>query len=291
VKQNLSVRANCSVILAAGTVESTRLALHSFPTSPNNPAQELMGRNLMAHVRSNIFVRIKRSAIDPGNTLPNAVQAAALLVRGSTQQGKFHLQVTASADPAGNSDDLLFSMIPDIDLLDATLANQTADSISIGFRGVSQLFGDQATSVPNGSGRWINLSPFESDEFGVPRAFVNLTTTTAENTLANAMDAAILQLANRLAGNNPANIQITSQNRDGLGTTYHEAGTMWMGTNPQSSVTDTNGRFHHVANAFCADQSLFVTVGSVNPTLTGLVLSRKVAQASVALATGAPPPP
>jgi choline dehydrogenase-like flavoprotein len=64
-----------------------------------------------------------------------------------------------------------------------------------------------------------------------------------------------------------------------------------MGTDPQTSVTDTNGRFHNVANAFCADQSLFVTVGSVNPTLTGLVLSRKVAQAAVALATGALPPP
>jgi choline dehydrogenase-like flavoprotein len=287
VKQNLPVRANCAVILAAGTIESTRLALLSFPTSPNNPGQELMGRNLMAHIRSNIFVRIKRASLDPGNTLPSAVQAAALLVRGSAAQGKFHIQVTASADPAGNSDDLLFAMIPDIDLLNATLANQTADSISIGFRGVSQLFGDQTSSVPNASGRWINLSPFESDEFGVPRAFVNLTTTAAENALANAMDAAILQLAKQLAGNNPANIQITSQGRDGLGTTYHEAGTLWMGTNPQNSVTDTNGRFHNVANAFCADQSLFVTVGSVNPTLTGLVLSRKVAQAAVALATGA----
>lgn len=290
-RQSLPVRANCAVILAAGTVESTRLALLSFPTSPNNPAQELMGRNLMAHVRSNIFVRIKRSALDPGNTLPNAVQTAALLVRGSTPQGKFHIQVTASADPAGNSDDLLFAMIPDIDLLDATLANQTADSISIGFRGVSQLFGDQATSVPNAAGRWVNLSPFEADEFGARRAYVNLTTTAAEDTLANAMDAAILQLANQLAGSNPANIQITSRNRDGLGTTYHEAGTLWMGTTPQNSVTDTNGRFHNVANAFCADQSLFVTVGSVNPTLTGLVLSRKVAQAAVALATGAPAPP
>jgi hypothetical protein len=29
----------------------------------------------------------------------------------------------------------------------------------------------------------------------------------------------------------------------------------------------------------------------VNPTLTGLVLARKVAQAAVALATGTPPPP
>ena len=208
-------------------------------------------------------------------------------MRGSTAQGKFHLQVTASADPQGNSDDLLFTMIPDIDLLDATLANQTADSISIGFRGVSQLFGDQATSIPNASGRWINLSPFESDEFGVPRAYVQMTTTNAEDNLANAMDTAILALANQLAGNNRANTQITSRNRDGLGTTYHEAGTLWMGTNPATSVTDTNGRFHHVVNAFCADQSLFVTVGSVNPTLTGLVLARKVAEAAVAFAAAA----
>ena len=52
-----------------------------------------------------------------------------------------------------------------------------------------------------------------------------------------------------------------------------------MGTNPTTSVTDTNGRFHHVANAYCADQSLFLTVGSVNPTLTALTLARKVAQA------------
>lgn len=198
--------------------------------------------------------------------------------------------MTASADPSGNSDNLLFAMIPDIDLLDAILANQTAGR-SPGFRGVSQLFGDITTSVPNAGGRWINISPFESDEFGVPRAFVNLTATGTENSLANDMDAAILAIANQLAGNNPANIQITSQNRDGLGTTYHEAGTLWMGTTPQDSVTDTNGRFHNIANAFCADQSLFVTVGSVNPTLTGLVLSRKVAQAAVALATGAPFPP
>jgi hypothetical protein len=63
-------------------------------------------------------------------------------------------------------------MIPDIDLLDAILANQTAGSISLGFRGVSQLFDDKSTSVPNAGGRWINLSPFKRDEFGVPRAFV-----------------------------------------------------------------------------------------------------------------------
>jgi choline dehydrogenase-like flavoprotein len=291
VSQSIPVKPNCAVILALGTIESTRLALASFPTSPGNPAGELMGRNLMAHWRSNIFVRINRTALDPGNTLPAEVQTGALLVRGSTPQGKFHVQVTASADPTGNSDALLYTMIPDIDQLDLTLANQQAGWISIGFRGVSQLIGDQTTSVPYQTGRWINLSPYESDEFGVPRAYVQLTTTSSEDALANAMDAAILSLANQLAGNNPANLQVTSQGRDGLGTTYHEAGTLWMGTNAQTSVTDTNGRFHNVGNAFCADQSLFVTVGSVNPTLTGLVLARKVAQAAVALATGTAPPP
>ena len=288
---SLPVTSNCAIILALGTIESTRLALNSFPTSPGNPSGELMGRNLMAHWRSNIFVRINRAALDPENTLPAALQTGALLVRGSAPQGKFHIQVTASADPGGNSDALLYTMIPDIDQLDATLANQQAGWISIGFRGVSQQIGDKATSVPNQAGRWINLSPYESDEFGITRAYVQLTTTASEDALANAMDAAILALANQLAGNNPANLQIISQDRDGLGTTYHEAGTLWMGTNSQTSVTDTNGRFHNVVNAFCTDQSLFVTVGSVNPTLTGLVLSRKVAQAAVALATGAPPPP
>ena len=259
---SLPINPNCAVILALGTSESTRLALASFPTSPNNAAAELMGRNLMAHIRSNIFVRIRRSALDPGNTLPNALQAAALLVRGSTTQGKFHIQVTASGDPGLNSDALLFSMIPDIDQLEAHLANQQAGFISIGFRGVSQMFGDQAASVPNSSGRWINLSPFESDEFGIARAFVRLASSATEDAIANAMDTAILGLANQLAGNNPADLQVTSQGRDGLGTTYHEAGTLWMGTNPQASVTDTNGRFHHIVNVFCADQSLFVTAGS-----------------------------
>jgi GMC oxidoreductase len=288
--QILPIRPNCPVILALGTMESTRLALNSFPTSPSNPGAELMGRNLMAHWRSNIFVKIKRSALDPGNTLPNLLQTGALLVRGSTAAGKFHVQVTASADPGGNSDALLYSMIPDIDQLDVTLASQQSGWISIGFRGVSQMIGDQTSSVPNPSGRWINLSPFETDEYGMPRAYVQLTTTATEDSLANDMDAAILGLANQLAGNDPTCIQIVSRNRDGLGTTYHEAGTLWMGTDPSKSVTDSNGRFHNVGNAFCSDQSLFPTVGSVNPTLTGLVLGRKVSEAAVALATGQPAP-
>ena len=46
---------------------------------------------------------------------------------------------------------------------------------------------------------------------------------------------------------------------------------------PGSSVTDENGRFHHVSNAYVANLALFPTLGSANPALTGLTLARKVA--------------
>ncbi len=266
----------------------TRLALVSFPRS-SNPVIELMGRNLISHIRTNAFVQIPRTKLDPdGTKLPKLLQTGAVLVRGHTPQGqgRFQLQITASADVKGDSDALLFSMIPDIDQFEAMLANQKSETISITVRGESQMIGDTTTPVPNGDGRWINLSPFETDEFGVPRAAVQFTTTRDEEALANAMDEAIKHLAENLGATD-----IRGPFRDPLGSTHHEAGTLWMGTDQARSVTNTNGRFHHVTNAYCTDQSLFVNVGSVNPTLTGLVLSRKVAEAVVARATGSPPPP
>jgi choline dehydrogenase-like flavoprotein len=64
----------------------------------------------------------------------------------------------------------------------------------------------------------------------------------------------------------------------GLGTTYHEAGTLWMGDDPSASVTDALGRFHHIQNAYVCDQSAFPTVGSVNPVLTGLTFAKRLAE-------------
>jgi choline dehydrogenase-like flavoprotein len=58
---------------------------------------------------------------------------------------------------------------------------------------------------------------------------------------------------------------------------FEETGTLWMGTDPNTSVTDTNCRFHHIENAYACDQSIFPTVGSVNPVLTGLCLARRLA--------------
>jgi choline dehydrogenase-like flavoprotein len=50
-----------------------------------------------------------------------------------------------------------------------------------------------------------------------------------------------------------------------------------MGDNQGTSVTDPVGRFHHISNAYACDQSIFPTVGSVNPILTGLTLASRLA--------------
>jgi hypothetical protein len=278
----LPVTPTAAVVLASSTIETTRLALHSFP-------RPLMGRNLMAHVRSDFAVRIKRSALPP---LPVQVQTAAALVRGVTADGRFHIQVTGSANP-GNSDGLLFQMIPDFEVLDAHLANDDPDWITVTLRGIGEIRGDSASEVPNANGSWINLSQYDADEFGVPRAYVQLEIGDVDQQMWSMMDATTIALAQGVAAD-PANIQYMYDGawqdqpfpldrpfppwHNGLGTTYHEAGTLWMGDDPATSVTDPVGRFHHVENAYACDQSLFPTVGSVNPTLTGLTLARQLAE-------------
>ncbi|MDP8929937.1 MAG: DUF1080 domain-containing protein, partial [Actinomycetota bacterium] len=74
--------------------------------------------------------------------------------------------------------------------------------------------------------------------------------------------------------------------QDVLGTTHHEAGTLFMG-NPGSSFTDLDGKFHHLRNAYAVGPSTFPTLGSANPSLTGLTLARRTAGAIVRAAAPA----
>ena len=285
----VSVSSDCAVILAASTIESTRLALESFPTP-------LMGRNLMAHLRSNTTVRIPRSAL---GALPKQLAAAAMLVRGSTPQGRYHLQVTAAAIDSPNSEATMWRVVPDLDLLDQLLASQDFNKITITLRGIGEMVGDKNATNANPAASWIDLSPFERDEFGMRRAYVNLVTTPQAFTLWGTMDQAAVQLAQALAGS-PANIEYFFDNawhsatppagkvRDGLGTTHHEAGTLWMGTNPASSIVNLDGQFHHIQNAYASGPAVFPALGSANPSLTAFTLARRTARAIVQKAIPVP---
>lgn len=270
------------VVLGAGTIESARLALRSFG---GIDGFDLIGSNLISHMRSNHTFRIKRSDL---NFLPTGdLEASALFVKGRKQHvdgtvSHFHLQITAAGAKAigTNSEAELFQKIPDIDTIDVFRAADE-DHVVMTIRGVGEMQpGNPDSSVRLGS---------EFDEFGQPRAVVSIgspstgTSPQSQNDgeLWNAMDAAAEETLAVFV--DPAKVERLSPNpRDGLGTTHHESGTLRMGDDPTTSVTTPNGRFHRVSNAYAIGPALLPTMGSPNPMLSGVALSRRMADHLVA---------
>jgi hypothetical protein len=71
-----------AVILALGTIESTRVALTTFKDSLAGRAAQRMGENFMAHLRSNFTIRIPRTALPPLPTdLGQHIPVSALFVK------------------------------------------------------------------------------------------------------------------------------------------------------------------------------------------------------------------
>lgn len=278
---DVPVLPNSVVIIALGTIESTRLALVSFPNGSG-----LIGKNLIAHLRSNTTIHFRRAALGAG--LPDELQASALFLKGRTANGHFHLQITACGvhGDVSDSEAELFKKIPDIDqasLMAAALQSVPDDQIVITLRGIGEM---EANPTVNAHSR-IEIDP-EVDENGVNRVKVTLGLTQRDLDLWDDMDAAAVAAARELAGpQGLAGLRFLNGNswqvasftpRDGLGSTHHEAGTLWMGADPNQSVTNPFGRFHEVGNAYAVGPALFPTSGSPNPMLGGMALVRRTAE-------------
>lgn len=287
---NIPVPQNAIVVVALGTVESARLALLSFGGTPN--AGEI-GRNLMAHLRSNLTIRVPRAALETAGVLPNELGASALFVKGRSKlagnvTGHFHLQITAAGlGPAGvDSEAELFKKIPDIDGFDA-FRGVTDSDVVLTIRGIGEM-------QPNNDRSRVTLDA-ESDEYTTPRAFVSIEPSASDVALWEVMDRAADDVAAVFAGGGVFEVRkgnswvpVTAGQRaadalpfaarhDSLGSTHHETGALRMGADPQVSVTDESGRFHGVQNAYAVGPAIFPTIGSPNPMLTGIALARRLA--------------
>ncbi len=257
------------VVVALGTIESTRLALLALQAMPGS----LAGQNLLAHLRSNLTIRVPREALASLPANVGDLQAAALFVKGRHRHGDgtlghFHLQITAAGLGAlgKDSEAELFKKIPDLDSFEVFRA-ATDTHVVVTIRGI----GEMEPLNPAGT---VRLDP-ELDEYGVPRAFVSLAPTTKDFALWDAMDKAADDVARVLAGGRP--MEILGKNRDGLGTTHHEAGTLWTGDRGRAaSVTNPDGALWDLPNAYVLGPALLPTTGSPNPMLTGIALARRL---------------
>lgn len=277
----IRVPQNGTVVIALGTIESIRLALVSFEGLPN---YSNIGKHLMAHLRSNLQFRIPREALEP--LLPPEVkelQSSALFVKGRATRsdgsviGHFHQQITASGLGLVNLDSEaeLFKTIPDLDDLEHF---KTADdgSVVITIRGIGEMH-------PQNSNSFVRLDN-EVDEYGQRRAFVSIKASAVDNELHDEMDKNARDILGVFANGKPVEPPAGSSNlaggafrRDGLGSTHHECGGLEMGEKSATSVTNSDARFWHLKNTYVAGPALFPTIGSPNPMLTGIALSRRLA--------------
>ena len=307
---NIPVGENAKVVIALGTIESTRLALLSFQGITN---YDQIGKNLMAHLRSNLTIRIPRTSITNLNPLIQALQASALFVKGkhirNGAPSYFHLQITAAGldRPSTDSEAELFKKVPDVDGFDV-LRKANDNTIVITMRGI----GETQSRNPNNNISLALNQPL--DEVGLHRAFVTYKLNDTDLELWDAMDKASDDVARVFANGAPFEVLAADDRtwipvaangdpktalpykpkadggrRDGMGTTHHEAGPLCLGSDPNTSVTDPNCRFHFVTNAYAAGPSLFPTVGSPNPMLTGVALARRLADSLLAPTFAADP--
>jgi hypothetical protein len=298
-----------AVVIALGTIETTRVALTTFRQSLAGRAAERMGKNLIAHLRSNLTIRVPRKAVEANlpSTPFNSLQCSALLVKGKASNGRtFHFQITASGlnELGTDSEAELFKKIPTLEHLDAMLrANDKTVVITI--RGIGDM-------TPHNPDSFVDLSTLDLDQQNRPKAVVHLgnakatpqqfpgsAETNNDRTTWNEMDAVSDKIALIFAGDEPfeilpnaadtipvpagtkaerlAKLASFKARRDDLGTTHHDAGTMRMGDNVADAVTNDFGRVHDTANCYIAGPALFPTVGSPNPMLTGVALGRRTA--------------
>ncbi|HZE58658.1 MAG TPA: family 16 glycoside hydrolase [Chthoniobacterales bacterium] len=320
VERRIEVPADGKVFLALGTIENTRLAQNTVPE------KNLIGRNLMAHLRSNLTFRVPRSAfgaaLDPTlHPETRELQISALFVKGihthpiDNSKGHYHFQITASGvgEAGKNSEAELFQKIPNIDDLDQ-FKDLTDKWIVVTVRSIGEIVGDKTSTDPQNR---ITQGP--PDGNGVPVAKVRLETNwsnaddprktgntpdrTKENDLWTAMHKASIQVSTIFATggtiqylskpNDPPNAQwqdppaLFSDCADTLSSTHHESGTLWMGESAQSSVSDEWGRIWEMQNLYAVGPALLPTMGSPNPMLSGVALARRLGDHLVP--TAAPP--
>jgi choline dehydrogenase-like flavoprotein len=64
-----------------------------------------------------------------------------------------------------------------------------------------------------------------------------------------------------------------------MGNSYHEAGGLDMGSDPETSVTNAHGAFHDLTRVVVADAASWPCIGATNPHLTTLAIARRQSSA------------
>ncbi|MBB3113034.1 choline dehydrogenase-like flavoprotein [Paenibacillus phyllosphaerae] len=265
--QRKQVRA-AHVVVAAGAIESARLLLNSASDSePDGIGNRYgqVGRHLQGHVYSGaygIFDEPVQDGLGPGVSIATfhfdhrgeeSVIGGGLLANEFTRLPLIHWhRALAPHAPRWGS------------------AGKSAMRDT--YLRTGQIMGP-IQEIPTPDSR-VRLSQSVKDRFGIPVAQLS-GSVHPESIRASAMLAKQAEKWLRAAG---AREVWRSEPGGGLSAGQHQAGTLRMGHDPATSITDPEGRVHGYDNLWVCDGSVHVTNGGVNPVLTILALAFRTAE-------------
>jgi choline dehydrogenase-like flavoprotein len=256
------------VVVAAGAIESARLLLNSSseaePSGIGNRNGQV-GRNLQGHVYSGayaLFDEPVQDGLGPGVSIAttrfahgngNGIVGGGLLANEFTRLPILHWYR---------------ALAPDAARWGITGKRAMRDT----YKRTSHVQGP-IQEIPNAESR-VRLSRTVKDQFGLPVAMLS------GNVHPESIRAAVMlseQAETWLWASGARQVWRTNPG-GGLSAGQHQAGTLRMGDDLLTSVTDPLGRVHGYRNLWVSDGSVHVTNGGVNPVLTILALAFRTAE-------------
>ena len=117
---------------------------------------------------------------------------------------------------------------------------------------------------------FVELDPEKKDAWGIPALRIHASYGENERAMAKAMRR---DIGNMLDAVGVQKADPPSDELSVFGKNIHECGTARMGTDPKKSVLNAFNQVHDVKNVFVTDGAAFVTQGCYEPTLTIMAIS------------------
>lgn len=121
---------------------------------------------------------------------------------------------------------------------------------------------------------YVELDPTVKDAWGIPVLRIHSSYGENESTMAKAMREDISKILDALK---LKNVTPPEESLSVFGKNIHECGTARMGADPKKSVLNAYNQVHDVKNLFLTDGACFVTQGCYEPTLTIMAISVRAA--------------
>jgi len=279
-------------ILACCSIQNARILLAANKQAPKGLGNDSdhVGRYFMEHLEiktSSLWLAdpsdIKLYKMDFGTTKARAE----LAISEQMQTEHRILNGTCSLSPlelATNQKSFIEIWQDEKDAMDKTIEKSSKEvkaaklDVPKGFKAY-QLFA-RMEQAPHANSR-VTLDS-ENDALGMPRAKLNWELTSLEKNSLRTISTIIGQEVGRASMGRVKLYEYLQDEKDEswpsfAGGGWHHMGTTRMSSDAKDGVVDANCKVHGISNLYIAGASVYVTAGAVNPTLTLIALTIRLA--------------